>query len=266
MDVAAKTGTTNGDYDRWLCGFTEYYTAATWYGYDTNEAVTGWSQNPAGQIWDAVMTDIHAGLTGARFNKPSGIVNATICKDTGMLATDKCTSTYSEIFVNGTVPKSCDGHGSSYEVCKETGKLANEYCPEKETKSQNTTPPKEKLNLWKTISSASSEKAPTETCDVHKKSEEEENKDKDDEKVKNNDKDKNNTTNTTNTNTTNTNTTNNTTNSTTNSNTNKNTTNTTTSNNTTSSTNNTSANTTKNETENKTTTNNSTNTNKSDEE
>src|SRR5699024_1521199 len=34
MDVAAKTGTTDDNYDRWLCGFTPYYSAACWYGYD----------------------------------------------------------------------------------------------------------------------------------------------------------------------------------------------------------------------------------------
>jgi len=39
ISVAAKTGTTNDDYDRWLCGFTPYYTAATWFGYDKNETV-----------------------------------------------------------------------------------------------------------------------------------------------------------------------------------------------------------------------------------
>ena len=27
VDVAAKTGTTDENYDRWLCGFTPYYTA-----------------------------------------------------------------------------------------------------------------------------------------------------------------------------------------------------------------------------------------------
>ena len=32
IDVAAKTGTTDSDFDRWLCGFTPYYTAATWFG------------------------------------------------------------------------------------------------------------------------------------------------------------------------------------------------------------------------------------------
>ena len=39
IDVAAKTGTTNSSKDRWLCGFTNYYTAATWYGFDNNEKI-----------------------------------------------------------------------------------------------------------------------------------------------------------------------------------------------------------------------------------
>ncbi|HCC03651.1 MAG TPA: hypothetical protein DEP51_02175, partial [Clostridiales bacterium] len=61
MDVAAKTGTTNSDYDRWLCGFTNYYTAACWYGFDQNEEVVA-SSNPAGKIWEAVMKKVHSGL------------------------------------------------------------------------------------------------------------------------------------------------------------------------------------------------------------
>lgn len=33
MDVGAKTGTTDDNYDRWLCGITPYYAAATWFGF-----------------------------------------------------------------------------------------------------------------------------------------------------------------------------------------------------------------------------------------
>ena len=51
IDVAAKTGTTNKDYDRWLCGFTPYYTATVWYGFDNNATISGWSYSPASQIW-----------------------------------------------------------------------------------------------------------------------------------------------------------------------------------------------------------------------
>ena len=60
MDVAAKTGTTDDDYDRWLCGFTNYYTAVTWYGFDFNENIDfAGNQNPASVLWSNVMSSIH---------------------------------------------------------------------------------------------------------------------------------------------------------------------------------------------------------------
>ena len=48
IDVAAKTGTTDENYDKWLCGFTPYYTAVAWFGFDQNETIKYNSQNPAG--------------------------------------------------------------------------------------------------------------------------------------------------------------------------------------------------------------------------
>ena len=75
------------------------------------------------------MTDIHEDLEGKDFKRPSNIVTAKICMDSGRAATDECTRTYTEVFVSGTVPGKCDGH-KTVEICKETGKLATEYCPE----------------------------------------------------------------------------------------------------------------------------------------
>ena len=109
MDVAAKTGTTDNDYDRWLCGFTPYYAAATWYGYDNSETVY-FSGNPAGQIWDAVMTDIHKDLPSATFIRPEGIVERTVCRTTGCLASKNCTNTYTEIFTEDNLPEQCTTH------------------------------------------------------------------------------------------------------------------------------------------------------------
>ena len=109
MDVAAKTGTTDNDYDRWLCGFTPYYAAATWYGYDNSETVY-FSGNPAGQIWDAVMTDIHKDLPSATFVRPEGIVERTVCRTTGCLASRNCTNTYTEIFTEDNLPQQCANH------------------------------------------------------------------------------------------------------------------------------------------------------------
>ena len=109
MDVGAKTGSTDHYVDRWLCGFTPYYTAATWFGFDYSELPV-FSGNNAANIWAAVMKDIHKNLPTARFTKPSNVVYAKICQDSGCLATDSCTRTTSEVFVKGTVPKQCEGH------------------------------------------------------------------------------------------------------------------------------------------------------------
>ena len=164
IDVAAKTGTTNSNYDKWLCGFSNYYTAATWYGFDQNEEVTG-STNVAGRIWSAVMSKVHSGKDKSTFNQPSGVVTETICRVSGKKATSKCTDTYQEVFVEGKVPGDCDGHSNSVQVCSETGLLANEYCPNKITKYHSYTVEKERLGLWKTNGTSSS--APTTYCTVH---------------------------------------------------------------------------------------------------
>jgi penicillin-binding protein 1A len=39
FDVSAKTGTSNDAIDKSLCGFTDYYTAACWYGFDIKESI-----------------------------------------------------------------------------------------------------------------------------------------------------------------------------------------------------------------------------------
>ena len=184
METCAKTGSTDDYVDRWLCGFTPYYTAACWFGYDNDQeplkvgktvySVDG--RNPAGQLWSSIMKDIHKGLANKNFNKPStGLVQKTICKDTGGVATSSCTNTYSETFTTDNVPENCQGHGTQ-KICTESGKVANEYCPADKVKtvSYGGVIPKEQLKLWNTInkSKSSSEKI-DEVCTVHTKKNEE---------------------------------------------------------------------------------------------
>lgn len=134
IDVAAKTGTSNNDYNRWLCGFTPYYTAAVWYGHDNDATVRGWAINPASQIWTGVMRRVHEGLEPKTFHetKPEGVVEVQVCKKSGFLATSSCRSyrtAYTEYFVSGTEPiQTCPYH-SSAKVCTESGLLATENCP-----------------------------------------------------------------------------------------------------------------------------------------
>lgn len=61
MPVAGKTGSSSSYRDRWFCGYTPYYTAAVWSGYDDN-SVTYFSGNPSAQIWQRVMKAVHEEL------------------------------------------------------------------------------------------------------------------------------------------------------------------------------------------------------------
>ncbi len=113
VDVAAKTGTTDDNNDRWLCGFTPYYTAVTWYGYDVNEPIDYNKKNPAGLLWANVMSRIHAGLNSSKFEKPNNVSSCTICTETGKRATTGCQNTYTEYFLWLTTPQLCDKHSGS---------------------------------------------------------------------------------------------------------------------------------------------------------
>ena len=172
IDVAAKTGTTNNDYDRWLCGFTPYYTATVWFGYDNNATVKGWSLNPASQIWTAVMTRVHEGAEAKTFyeTKPEGVVELQVCNKSGFLATSTCRNygtAYTEYFVEGTEPiQTCPYH-SSAKVCLDSGGLATSNC----TRTKSVYGRGEYIDgdgLWKTKSGYYKPKnIPTTRCTIH---------------------------------------------------------------------------------------------------
>ena len=174
IDVAAKTGTTNDDYDRWLCGFTNYYAAATWFGFDQQEVVK-YNGNPAGRIFEGAMKTIHKELPSSKFEKTANIITATVCRTSGRLATEKCTDTYSEIFIKGHLPETCDAHDVQFTVCSASGKLPNEYCPAESliTKSGKYIIEKERLGIWNTTNlTTTGEDAPTDYCTIHQKPQE----------------------------------------------------------------------------------------------
>ena len=172
MSVGAKTGTTNNDYDKWLCGFTPYFTAAVWYGYDNNATISGWSVNPASQIWAGVMRNVHNGLEPKSFyeTKPETVLEIEVCKKSGFLASRNCKSyrtTYTEYFVPGTEPVQTCPYHSYAKVCKESGLLATEKC----LNTKNVYGRGEYIesnDLWKTNSyNYKPTNIPLERCTIH---------------------------------------------------------------------------------------------------
>ena len=136
VDVAGKTGSTSSFRDRWFCGFTGYYTAAVWCGYDTPETINtvGGSYNPAARLWKKVMEPLHDGLKNIRLYDTSKMTSVSVCLDSGKIATDACRAdvrgdrtetvrVYPEDIPGGR----CTKHVTQ-DYCTSGGAVANEYC------------------------------------------------------------------------------------------------------------------------------------------
>lgn len=135
IDVAAKTGTTSDDKDRWFTAYTPYYVGAVWFGYDTPKYINV-STNPGTKVWKAIMEKVHEELPDAKFERPASVVDVEVCRDSGLLATEACkhdmrgSRVITEIFnsKNGTIPKTyCETH-EYVAVCPDTNLLPNPTC------------------------------------------------------------------------------------------------------------------------------------------
>lgn len=174
MQTCGKTGTTDDSTYTWFCGFTPYYAASMYFGYD-DANISKNSAPGSGTVasrWGVIMNKIHKGLDSASFNKPNGIGTARVCRDSGMLATAECEAdprgsrAYSEYFAKGTAPTTtCTTH-VKLKICKETGKLANEFCKDTEEKVFITRPNSTEDLSWQKAADAQY-MAPTENCDKH---------------------------------------------------------------------------------------------------
>ena len=113
MTAAGKTGTTTDDYDRWFVGYTPYYTAAVWTGYDSQETINA-SVNPACVLWQKVMSGISEGAEDIGFQTNLQTVQCTYCTSSGKLASSACRAAgcaKTGTFLKGDEPTTyCDRH------------------------------------------------------------------------------------------------------------------------------------------------------------
>ena len=132
MSIAGKTGTTSDSKDIWFCGYTPYYTASCWTGYDNNVELTD-SESRVGQIlWKAVMERVHEELPDIGFEVPEGIVKCEVCSKSGLLPNDLCRANgcvHEEYFSEDTVPEeTCNVHYMG-RVCGYDNLPATDLCP-----------------------------------------------------------------------------------------------------------------------------------------
>ena len=89
IDTAGKTGTTSDNMDRWFCGFTNYYTACVWSGFDTPADIKA-STNPSAVLFNKVMEPLHEDKKNVSLYDKSKMKEVTICLESGKLATEAC--------------------------------------------------------------------------------------------------------------------------------------------------------------------------------
>ena len=140
ITTAGKTGSTADYKDRWFCGYTGYYTAAVWMGFDIPERIELiYGGNGAAQMWKKVMTPLHQGKTNVALYDGSKLKTVAMCLDSGLPATAAC---YNDIRtvkiglnrVEGAVVYAEDYPGggcylhTSVDYCVTGGGVATEYC------------------------------------------------------------------------------------------------------------------------------------------
>jgi penicillin-binding protein 1A len=138
LEFAGKTGTTDNNYDKWFIGYSPYYAAGVWIGYDQPQDLGGTHGHI--QLWDAIMADIHTTKITSKGEKLHGfsqdmLIKATFCKDSGKLMSDLCKNdprgsrSSTGYFTKDTLPtEKCDVH-IEVKWCKTCNAPAHAYCP-----------------------------------------------------------------------------------------------------------------------------------------
>ena len=137
MNIAGKTGTTSSNRDRWFCGYTPYYTAAVWCGFDKPEQIrlTGNGSNPACRLWKKVLQPLHNGLENRALYDGTGFSGYTICLDTGKIATAACSkdvrggnhTSFAYCYREDIAGGYCDQH-ALVDYCVTGGGVATDWC------------------------------------------------------------------------------------------------------------------------------------------
>ena len=109
MPEAGKTGTTSNDIDLWFEGFTPYYTAGIWGGWDLNKDQVNTTYHKT--LWKTIMEKVHTAkkLPATEFNIHSSVNSVAICRTCGKLAIPGVCSAYgdekTEYFSDEAAPK-----------------------------------------------------------------------------------------------------------------------------------------------------------------
>ncbi len=114
INAAAKSGTSDNNRDAWFSGFVRNTVAVVWVGFDDDKTSLPNSMTggiAAGPIWGQFMAGSFWRAEPYAFPRPANVVTREICRESGKLATERCTTTARELFLEEHVPEeSCPIH------------------------------------------------------------------------------------------------------------------------------------------------------------
>ncbi|MBO5907269.1 MAG: transglycosylase domain-containing protein [Clostridia bacterium] len=94
VDLAGKTGTSSNNRDKLFVGYTPYYTAGIWSGYDNGTSSVASLSKSHLKIWDEVMLAVHEDIIKSKSTLKSfsteGLVYRPYCMDSGKLYSEAC--------------------------------------------------------------------------------------------------------------------------------------------------------------------------------
>lgn len=140
--VAAKSGTSQNDKDKWVIGFTNDYTVGIWSGHDSNKAFdTSKYDVPYVYIWADIIKKTCEENVSEKPDVPKDIIAVEVCKDSGLLVAEgfcdcdqRGSRVMTEYFVKGTEPTEyCNVH-QKVTFCKDTEDIASDGCKNTITK------------------------------------------------------------------------------------------------------------------------------------
>lgn len=110
VEVIGKTGTSNDEKNLLFVGLTPDYVGIVWMGCDNGSNINDRSEkNWHSKIWHDVMIDIQDTSQTKRFTPDPTVLERQYCTESGLLASNACTSVDIGYYRPGNVPTFCSG-------------------------------------------------------------------------------------------------------------------------------------------------------------
>ncbi len=147
---AVVNGVTGDHTDDWTVGYTPQYVVGVALNRKDGEPMSldPFGMDGAAPVWRALTEYVHAGTPATSWDRPDLVVDALVCDVSGLLPNNICPA-HTEIFLDGTQPRSTDSYWKLVEINSQSGQLANVNTPaELRTEVRFFVPPPGDVTDW----------------------------------------------------------------------------------------------------------------------